>query len=363
MGEIGMEAAVRFGIMGCATIAKKVSRAIRLAPNARLVAVASRTVEKARQFASQNGFPEDAHVYGSYEELLQDPAVEAVYIPLPTSLHRRWVAEAARCGKHVLVEKPAALNTGELQEMLAICEEKGVQFMDGTMWVHHPRTAKMRELLSDASLFGKLKWVNSAFTFAGNDYFMENNIRVKADLDALGALGDTGWYCIGSILWAADFQLPKAVTAIRGSVSRNTEGVLLSCGSSLQWDNGRVATFHCSFDSNRTMDLTVAGTKGTLFLNDFVVPFEESSAPFSFSSNAGLTDMATGWRPLPVEHRVPVDLPQEACMVKEFARLVRSIKDSGSKPDQGWPDITKKTHMVIDAVMASIDRGFQPVSL
>ncbi|XP_031480088.1 uncharacterized oxidoreductase At4g09670-like isoform X3 [Nymphaea colorata] len=329
--EAEQEAAVRIGVMGCATIAKKVSRAIRLAPNARLVAVASRTAEKARRFAMENGFPEDARVCGSYEELLEDPAMDAVYMPLPTSLHRRWVPEAARRGKHILVEKPAALAARELEEMLVVCEDMGVQFMDGTMWMHHPRTAKMRELLSDASLFGDLRWVNSAFTFAATDYFLKNDIRVKPDLDALGALGDAGWYCIRSILWAADYELPKTVTAIRGTVSRNAAGVLLSCGSSLLWDDEKVATFHCSFNSNLTTNFTVSGTRG--------------------------------WSPLPTQLHVATDLPQEACLVREFARLVRAIIDSGSKPDQKWPVITKKTQMVLDAVKASIGKGYEPVSL
>ncbi|XP_031480085.1 uncharacterized oxidoreductase At4g09670-like isoform X1 [Nymphaea colorata] len=361
--EAEQEAAVRIGVMGCATIAKKVSRAIRLAPNARLVAVASRTAEKARRFAMENGFPEDARVCGSYEELLEDPAMDAVYMPLPTSLHRRWVPEAARRGKHILVEKPAALAARELEEMLVVCEDMGVQFMDGTMWMHHPRTAKMRELLSDASLFGDLRWVNSAFTFAATDYFLKNDIRVKPDLDALGALGDAGWYCIRSILWAADYELPKTVTAIRGTVSRNAAGVLLSCGSSLLWDDEKVATFHCSFNSNLTTNFTVSGTRGTLHVDDFVVPFKENSATFSFSSDSGFTELVTGWSPLPTQLHVATDLPQEACLVREFARLVRAIIDSGSKPDQKWPVITKKTQMVLDAVKASIGKGYEPVSL
>lgn len=89
------ETQVRFGILGCAEIAKKLSRAITLAPNAALYAVASRSLEKAKAFASANGFPPSAKVYGSYEALLDDPDVDAVYVPLPTSLHRQWVVKAA----------------------------------------------------------------------------------------------------------------------------------------------------------------------------------------------------------------------------------------------------------------------------
>lgn len=206
--------------------------------------------------------------------------------------------------------------------------------------------------------------VSSAFTYAGTDYFLDNDIRVKPGLDALGALGDAGWYCIRSILWAVDYELPKTVTATPGSVSRNAAGVLLSCGASLQWDDGRVATFHCSFDANLTMSLTVTGTTGTLVLRDFILPYQDDSATFSLSLDTALSVQEREWRPLPaMEHRVPTDLPQEACMVREFARLVKRITDSGSQPDQTWPAITKKTHLVIDAVAASINRGFETVPL
>uniref|UniRef100_A0A1D1XGD2 Putative oxidoreductase At4g09670 n=1 Tax=Anthurium amnicola TaxID=1678845 RepID=A0A1D1XGD2_9ARAE len=363
MAEGGTEGIVRFGVVGCANIARKLSRAIRLSPNASLVAVGSRTLAKSRRFLADNGLdPAIVSAYGSYEEVLDDPRVDAVYLPLPTSLHVPWAVSAAGKGKHVLLEKPTALCAPDLDAILAACDAAGVQFMDSTMWMHHPRTAEMRRLLSDPARFGRLTSVHSNFSFPGDPSFLENDIRVKPDLDALGALGDVGWYCIRSILWAADYELPKTAIALRSPVT-NTTGVILSCGSSLVWEDGKVATFHCSFLSHLTMELSVVGTRGTLRLGDFVIPFDEDSASFTFATDAGFTELSTGWQPLPSDHVVNTDLPQETRMVMEFSRLVRNIKDSASKPDKQWPDKTRKTQLVLDAVKASIEKGFEPVDI
>lgn len=154
------DAIVRIGIIGAAEIARKVSRAIALAPNATLSAIGSRSVEKAAKFASDNGFSPQVKIYGSYEAVLDDPEIDAVYVPLPTSLHLRWAVLAAEKKKHLLLEKPVAPNVAEFDKILEACEANGVQFMDGTMWMHNPRTAKMKEFLSDADQFGQLKSVS-----------------------------------------------------------------------------------------------------------------------------------------------------------------------------------------------------------
>lgn len=111
------------------------------------------------------------------------------------------------------------------------------------------------------------------------------------------------------------------------------------------------------------MEVTAVGTKGTLHLTDFVIPYEESSAEFSFGSELWFNDLVTAWKSLPSKHVVATDLPQEARMVSEFARLVGEIKDSGSKPELKWPEITRKTQLVVDAVKASIEKGFEPVNI
>lgn len=309
-----------------------------------------------------NGFHPSTKIYGSYDEVLNDPEVDAVYVPLPTSLHLQWVVRAAEKKKHVLVEKPPALHVKELDVILNACESNGVQFMDGTMWMHHPRTKIMADFLADSQRFGQLKTVQSVFTFPVDDDFLQNDIRVKPDLDALGALGDAGWYCIRAILWAANYNLPKFVTALRNPI-KNSAGVLLSCDASLHWEDGKVATFHCSFMSNLTMDMTAIGTKGTLHINDFIIPYKAAEASFSTVSEAWFSDMDLEWNRKPIEHIVSTDLPQEALMVKEFSALVDGIKRNGLAPEKMWPTLSRKTQLVIDAVIASIDKGFEPVEV
>ncbi|CAL5414834.1 unnamed protein product [Camellia sinensis] len=353
---------IRFGILGCAGIARKVSRAIILAPNAALYAIGSRSIDKASKFAAANSFPPSAKIYGSYDGVLDDPAVDAVYVPLPTSLHIRWAVLAAEKKKHLLLEKPVALNVSEFDQILKACEANGVQFMDATMWMHNPRTAKMTEFLSDSQIFGQLKTINSCFTFAANPDFLKNDIRVKSDLDALGALGDAGWYCVRSILWIADFELPKTVTALRDPIF-NEAGVFLSCGASLHWEDDKVATFHCSFLSNLTMDVTASGTKGTLHIRDLIIPFEEDKASFTVATESGFDELMTTWVPKPSEHTVTTDLPQEACMVREFSRLVAGIKGNGQSPEKKWPTYSRNTQLILDAVKASIEKGFEPVEI
>ncbi|CAJ2666376.1 oxidoreductase family NAD-binding rossmann fold protein [Trifolium pratense] len=353
---------IRFGVIGCADIARKVSRAISLSPHATLYAVGSRTLSKAQTFAKSNNFPNDAKVYGSYEEVLDDPNVDAVYVPLPTSLHLQWAVIAAKKGKHVLLEKPVALSAVEFDEIVVACESSGVQLMDGTMWMHHPRTSFMKEFISDSNRFGELKSIHTVFTFCADPDFLENDIRVKPDLDALGALGDEGWYCVRAILWTANYELPKTVLASREPIL-NKAGVILSCGASLYWEDGKVATFYCSFLSNLAMDITAVGTKGTLHVHDFIIPYEETKASFYAASESSFDDLVTKWGSQPSKHIIENDLPQEVLMVSEFSRLVASIKFKNSKPEKKWPAISRKTQLVLDAVKASIDKGFEPIQI
>ncbi|KMS95522.1 hypothetical protein BVRB_007450 [Beta vulgaris subsp. vulgaris] len=352
---------IRFGILGCAEIARKVSQAIILSPNSTLHVIGSRSIEKARAYAKANNFHPTTKIYGSYDEVLDDHEVDAVYIPLPTSLHVEWAVRAAEKKKHILCEKPVALNVKDLDVILNACDSNGVQFMDGTMWMHHPRTRIMADFLADSRRFGQLKTVQSCFTFAADEDFLQNDIRVKPDLDALGALGDAGWYCIRAILWAANYELPKTVTALR--ITENGARVILSCDASLQWEDGKVATFNCSFLSNLTMDITAIGTKGTLHINDFIIPYKEAEASFSTVSEGWFTDMALEWNKKPSEHIVTTDLPQQALMIKEFSALVDGIKRHGLQPEKKWSTLSRKTHLVIDAVIASIDKGFAPVEV
>lgn len=203
--------------------------------------------------------------------------------------------------------------------------------------------------------------INSMCSFRASEEFLKNDIRVKPDLDALGVLGDVGWYCIRSILWAVDYELPETVIAHRHPV-KNQAGVLLACGATLYWADGKTANFNCSFLANLAFDVSVYGTNGTLHVTDLVIPYEESSAEFSVASKSSFVKPTIGWDPLPEKHVVTTDLPQEALMIQEFTRLVQNVR-AGGRPQGKWPAITRKTQVVLDAVKASIDKGSEPVEV
>ncbi|RZC57557.1 hypothetical protein C5167_004860, partial [Papaver somniferum] len=339
----------------CAQIARKVSRAIGLSNNSTVYAIGSRSFEKAKKFALDNKLPDSVKIYGSYDEVLDDPNVDAVYMPLPTSLHVRWAILAATKKKHLLLEKPTALNTSELDQILEACRLNGVQFMDGTMWLHHPRSPKIKELLADTKLFGKLKSIHSTCTFYNETPdFLENNIRVKPELDALGVLRDVGWYCIGAILWATDNLLPNTVMALPGPIRNEAEE-----------DNQeeKVATFYCSFLSNVCLDLSLHGTNGTIHLKDHIIPCKESSASFEFASGAQFTKLQLGWTVEPKKIEVVSEVPQETTMVQEFARLVGNIKTHGSCPEDKWSASSRNIQIVIDAINKSLDLGCKNVDM
>ncbi|KAE8727808.1 Cytochrome P450, family 78, subfamily A, polypeptide 7 [Hibiscus syriacus] len=249
-------------------------------------------------------------------------------MPLPCGLHLKWAVLTAQKKKHLLMEKPVALHVAEFDDIMKAFEENGVQIMDGTMWLHHPRTQKMKEFLQDKERFGQLKTVNSCLSLFTDPDFLKNDIRVKPDLNALGALR-----------------------------------VILECGASLLWEDGKTATFHCSFLESLTMNITAIGTFGTLHLTDFVIPYQEHEASYIASAKPGFNDLVTGWTPCPSEHSVTTDLPQEVRMVREFAKLVQDIKKNGAKPDKKWPTFSRKTQLVLDAVKASIEKGFEPVEI
>ena len=188
-------APVRFGILGCASIARKNARAISLSGSCELVALASRHIEKARDFARDCGLSSACKLYDAYQLVIDDPDVEAVYIPLPTTLHLEWVRRAAAAKKHVLVDKPVAVTMEQTREMIEVCSSHGVRLMDGVMFMHHSRLRALLQTLTDP-LVGPVKAVRSSFSFKASPGFFSDNIRVKSECDPLGALGDLGWYCV-----------------------------------------------------------------------------------------------------------------------------------------------------------------------
>ena len=137
-----------------------------LIPEIKIHAIASRSLEKAQAFATKANAPKDTKLYGSYDELLNDEEVDAVYVPLPTGLHVEWVLKAAEKKKHVLLEKPPAPSVEELDVILAALQKNGLQYMDGTMWMHHPRAAEMHKVIHDKERIGDIREVS--FTYSRN---------------------------------------------------------------------------------------------------------------------------------------------------------------------------------------------------
>src|SRR5262245_11605998 len=154
--------ALRWGILGCARISRRgLIPGIQGSSTGTLAALASRDPATARAWAEEFQVPA---AHGSYQGLLDDPAVDAVYIPLPNELHRPWTFAAADAGKHILCEKPLALDAAEAEEMVAYCRSRGVLLMEAFMWPHQPRTAAIRTLVAEGAI-GELRLVRSSFSF------------------------------------------------------------------------------------------------------------------------------------------------------------------------------------------------------
>ena len=184
------------GILGCARIAKKNCRAA-TAAECQITAISSRSEEKAQSFigevlGEQQAAPLIFAGDDAYNRLLQSTSsnINAVYIPLPTKLHEQYVAKALSSNKHILLEKPVAESAERYQDMLAAASENGKLLMDGTMFVHHPRTAQFVKAIPNPNR------VSFNFTFDGGEQFLKHDIRVKKDGDFMGCIGDLGWYCV-----------------------------------------------------------------------------------------------------------------------------------------------------------------------
>jgi predicted dehydrogenase len=240
-------------VLGTANIGRAaVNPAIQASSNATLVAIASRDEDRARAFAKAHAIPK---AYGSYEALLDDEGVDAVYIPLPNSMHREWTIRAAEAGKHILCEKPLALDASECQEMDAAAQEAGVKLLEAFMYRFHPRTQRVIEMVRRGDI-GELKAIRSAFTFRLRS---SDNIRLAPELGG-GALMDVGCYCVNVSRTIAGEE-PEAVHAIAQWTDRGVDDFLAGM---LRVPSGAVAHFDCALTMERCESYEVAGTEGYL---------------------------------------------------------------------------------------------------
>ena len=248
---------IRWGVLGTARIAEQqVIPAIQAAENGELRAVASRTLPSAEAFARRNGIPK---AYGSYEDLLNDDEVDAVYIPLPNDLHREWSIAAARHKKHVLCEKPAALNARQMQEIADVFQTNGVFFMEAFMYPFHPQWEQVLRILNRGDL-GDMTVIDSSFSFSLQNL---SDFRLDASKGG-GALYDVGCYCLHAIRTLQLNVLPVNVQAVAQYAGE--KGVDSSLTAVLKFPSGTLAHFDCSFDTFDRQYLQIAGSKGTLTL-------------------------------------------------------------------------------------------------
>ncbi|KIT14569.1 Gfo/Idh/MocA family protein [Jannaschia aquimarina] len=198
-------AEVRWGVLGASGFARRdMAPAIHMARGNRLAALATRSPEKAEPFRS---ITEDLRIHGDYNALLADDAIDAVYVPLPHTLHIEWAAKALEAGKHVLVEKPVAMRAEEIDPLIALRDRTGLICAEAYMIVHHPQWHFVRELL-DGRTVGRLRHVEAVFTYDNSSD--PGNIRNSAETGG-GALPDIGVYTYGSTRWATRSD-PEEIT-------------------------------------------------------------------------------------------------------------------------------------------------------
>ena len=205
-------ARVRWGVLGAARIAvKKVIPAMQRCASAEVVAIASREADKADLTAVALNIP---NAYGSYDELIADPDVDAVYIPLPNHLHVEWATRAAEAGKHVLCEKPIGLSADDVRKLIAVRDRTGVLIQEAFMYRAHPQWRRALEIVQNGRL-GEIRAISGAFSYCNED---PTNIRNVA------AWGGGGWYDIGCYLVnSARMLFGSEPTRVRGLMARDPE--------------------------------------------------------------------------------------------------------------------------------------------
>ena len=244
---------LRWGVISTANIGRAaVNPAIQASGNGELVAVASRDEQTAREFADRQGIPEH---YGSYEALLHDERIDAVYNPLRNSLHREWTIRAAEKGKHILCEKPLALSAAECREMERAAAANGVKLMEAFMYRFHPRTERVVEMVR-TGVVGELRMIRSTFTFLLS---RPDNIRWMPEFGG-GALMDVGCYCVNISRTIAASE----PVAVRATANWGSTGVDEQLVGTLRFASGVLAQFDCALTMERCEAYEVAGTEGHL---------------------------------------------------------------------------------------------------
>ena len=246
---------VRWGVLGTADIARgQTIPGMQMAEHCELYAIAGRRMEKAKSYQEEFGFRK---AYGSYDEMLADPEVEAVYIPLPNDIHCEWTVKALKAKKHVLVEKPMAVSEAQAKEMFRAAEENGVYLMEAFAYLHSPFVKEVKAEL-DAGTIGEIRYFESAFITGRRP---DTDIRLRRETFG-GAMYDLGCYSVSMAMW----MLGKEPDEVRASAQFSEKKIDLFTSALLLYDNGAVANLDCGMllPEGRLDRFRIHGTLGEI---------------------------------------------------------------------------------------------------
>ena len=249
---------MRWGILSTARINDQIIGAATESERVEILAVASRDGGRAESYAREKGIERS---YGSYEELLEDPDVEAVYISLPNGMHIPWTMRSLEAGKHVLCEKPFSRRADEVVRAFDLADSAELVLSEAFMWRHHPQAKRLGELLQEGTI-GRLRVVRASFSFELASRHGANDTRFDPALDG-GALMDVGCYCIGAIRFAGGEPERVQAEQVVGE-----SGVDVVFAATLRLPGDTLAHFDCGFVLPSRDELEIVGEQASLFLDD-----------------------------------------------------------------------------------------------
>ena len=295
---------LRWGVVGTGGIANSMAPRIQQASNAELVAVSSRKMATAEEFAKAHNV---SGAFDSWADMFAWDGVDAIYVATPTSVREEICVAAANAGKHVLGEKPFA-NLASLQRITAACKQNNVGFMDGTHFVHSPRTRHIKS--NTAEMVGWPWSIASAFQFGLSD---KSNIRMNPNLEPYGAIGDAGWYNMRA---AVEYSSPGIeIKTVEAHLRRDPETKAVVSGSGIiVFDDGSTTTWNCGFESGAgIMDLRISGAKGVIKLDDFLSNRPSDQLPdFEYRQGWSNTKFI----------EVDAEKPEATLMFEDFAAMI-----------------------------------------
>jgi D-xylose 1-dehydrogenase (NADP+, D-xylono-1,5-lactone-forming) len=324
-----------WGILATGRIAHKFAQALAESSSEKVVAVASRDRERANDFAQQYGI---ANGYGSYAELIDDPAVEFIYNALPNTLHAEWSIAGLRAGKHILCEKPLASNAAEAASMFEVARQEGRWLVEAFMYRFHPQTLRIQELVASGTI-GAIKQVQAGFSFTVTD---TGNTRLDADL-AGGGLMDVGCYPVNFARMLVG-TAPKRVGAV---ATWAASGVDLTLVGTLDYGNGALAMISCGLAGTYHQFARIVGTQGII----------EVDNPFTSPANQPTTvRLYRGVNAAEVEHLSIPPVNHYQLEAEGLAALV-----AAGHTDHGLPEMplqeTLDNMATIDALLLSAREG------